>query len=361
MKNPYEYLEQKYFWSTAIAKKNMFDIEDLFLPKFDIQSTDKIATFGSCFAQHIGKALKSRGFEWMNYEPAPGGLSEVNAKKYNYGIFSARTGNIYTASLLLQWVNWAIGDFAPPEEIWEVNGQFYDPFRPGIEPEGFESIEELKNSREKTIRSFKKILLDCDVFVFTLGLTESWVNNVSQYEYAVCPGTVAGKFDQTIHSFSNQDYEKIKNDLSEAIRKIKVINTKVRFLLTVSPVPLTATMSGNHVLVATIESKSILRAVAGNVSKNSNVIDYFPSFEIITGTPFRGTFFEPNQRGINPKGVEVVMSHFFSGFDSKYGSSSNKKTINKPSEKQRNTVEELNDVVCEEELLDAFKPTEFKS
>ncbi len=41
------------------------------------------------------------------------------------------------------------------------------------------------------------------------------------------------------------------------------INPQPRFILTVSPVPLVATMSGSHVSPASIYSKSVLRAPAG--------------------------------------------------------------------------------------------------
>ncbi|WP_203234321.1 hypothetical protein [Burkholderia mayonis] len=47
---------------------------------------------------------------------------------YNYRVFSARIGNVYTAALLNQWVRWAFGVEAPSDEIWEQDGRYYDPF-----------------------------------------------------------------------------------------------------------------------------------------------------------------------------------------------------------------------------------------
>ena len=82
--------------------------------------------------------------------------------------------------------------------------------------------------------------------------------------------------------------------------------------MTVSPVPLAAATQ-NHVLVATIQSKSILRSVAGELSEDYDSIHYFPSFEVISSHPARGMFFEPDLRNVNMFGVDLVMKHFFSG------------------------------------------------
>jgi len=350
--NPYESLSEKAFWSPAVAKRYMFDIADLWVPKFQIARKTRVATFGSCFAQNIGRALKARGFNWMIAEAAPSGLREENARKFNYGIFSARTGNIYTVSLLRQWVGWATGE-AVPDEVWRTDGRYFDPFRPNIEPGGFESVQELKRSREAAIEAFKTTLTDSKVFVFTLGLTESWFNKTHGYEYPMCPGTVAGDFDPDLHKFVNQDYLSIKKALTETLKQIKKLNPHIKFLLTVSPVPLTATMSGNHVVVATMESKSILRAVAGAVSRQYSFVDYFPSYEIFNAPPFRGAFFEANQRNVNHAGVEHVMDLFFNSLRSKFPYDEAPATSKSRGEKRRKAVSR-EDAVCEEELLNAF-------
>lgn len=356
--NPYTTLDEKYFWAPAVGQRNMYDISGLWNPKFKIGKRMKVATFGSCFAQHIGRALAKQGFNWFITEPIPQGLSDENAKMFNYGIFTARTGNIYTVSLLKQWVDWALEAQPVPEEIWQKNGRFFDPFRPNIEPEGFESAEELIRSRQMAIEAFKTALTDSDVFVFTLGLTESWFNKDHNYEYPMCPGTVAGEFNQDKHLFVNQGFAFIRKTLVESIRRIRAVNPKIKFLLTVSPVPLTATMSGNHVLVATIESKSVLRAVAGSAMRTFPFVDYFPSYEIINAPPYRGAFFELNQRSVTSQGVDHVMKNFFDCLNGKYpvlGVSGEQKVGLKAKHKTKGSVNKFNDdTVCEEELLAAF-------
>ena len=122
--------------------------------------------------------------------------------------------------------------------------------------------------------------------VFTLGLTETWAHTGSGTVYPTAPGTIAGQIDPDVHSFVNFRAAEIRRDF-EAVREVfRAANPDVKFLLTVSPVPLTATASGGHVLPATIYSKSILRTVAGELSEDFDDVDYFPSYLYIVAASF---------------------------------------------------------------------------
>src|SRR5579859_492549 len=114
--NPYETLPRKAFWRPSVADLSMFEISDLWEPKFDIRPEEPLVTFGSCFAQHIGKALKNRGFNWLITEKPLSCMKPETAREFNYDIFSCRTGNIYTTSLLKQWTSWALGSSPVPDE-----------------------------------------------------------------------------------------------------------------------------------------------------------------------------------------------------------------------------------------------------
>ena len=74
----------------------------------------------------------------------------------------------------------------------------------------------------------------------------------------------------------------------------------MKFIVTVSPVPLTATASGQHVEVATAGSKAILRAACGRLIEKFRDVDYVPSYEIITSQTARGAFYAPNLRSVTP-------------------------------------------------------------
>jgi hypothetical protein len=354
MPNPYELMPPKSFWRLAVGNRKPHQIEGLWAPKWSFAKHDKIATAGSCFAQHIGQALARAGYAWYDAEPAPAILPDSVKKRFNYGIFSFRTGNIYTTALFRQWLAWSLGREAPATETWAKDGRFWDPFRPNIEPDGFASESELYASRDATMAAIRRAVADSRVFVFTLGLTEAWINKTHGYVYPMCPGTVAGEFDPARHEFRNYRYDAVRSDLVAAMEMMQSVNPGLRFLLTVSPVPLTATASPNHVLVATIQSKSTLRAVAGDLAEDRADTDYFPSFEIISSFPFKGMFYEDNMRTVARGGVDFVMRSFFAGLtvaDSTAASA----PAERPAPEAASLAETpAEDVVCEEILLEAF-------
>ncbi len=345
--NPYTSQPPKAFWKSSVAERNMFDISDLWQPKFKVSPSAPVATYGSCFAQHFGNALRERKFNWLVTEKAPFGLGAKHRLAFNYDLFSSRTGNIYTTTLLRHWCDWALGDVPLPEEIWEDDGRFFDPFRPQIEPFGFETAEEMHASRSTALNSFAQSVTEAEVFVFTLGLTERWIHRDDGYEYPMCPGTAAGTFRKKRVIFDNLGFQETRKGLVDAIEMMRSANPALKVLLTVSPVPLTATATDQHVMVATMYSKSVLRAVAGQVADDLQDVDYFPSYEIINSPAFRGAFFEPNQRNVNATGVNFVMRTFFE----------NQQDPNKPSTNKRNGGKP-GDTVCEEELLAAFGGSE---
>lgn len=355
--NPYRELPPTAFWRTGVAEAGLFGLQGLWKSPWRLPADARFSTFGSCFAQHISRALVARGLTWKEAEPAPGRTPDELARKYNYGVFSARTGNIYTAAQLLTWTRLALGAL-PVEaiEIWQdAEGRFHDTLRPKIEPEGFESVEEARASLATTARAFRRAFAEAEVFVFTLGLTEGWEDATTGQCWPLCPGTGVGTFDPARHVFVNYDYPRIRADLEAAMALMRGVTPGLRFLFTVSPVPLVATASGGHVLVATMQSKSTLRAVAGDLAAAREEVDYFPSYEIIASPPSRATFFEPNMRTIAPEGVNLVMTHFFAGLD-----------ISAPPERgeaqdgaaARQKVSEAEmaaeDLVCEEIILEQF-------
>lgn len=278
-------------------------------PRWPIRPEDRVLTAGSCFAQHIGRALTARGWNWVETDPAPPGLDVAARAAGHYGSFSFRTGNIYTSNLLAQWLSWAVGDSLPPDFAWEDAAGCVDPFRPAVG--AFADRASMLAARAELLARMREGLAAADVLVFTLGLTESWQFRDTGIEYAVCPGTLAGRFRPRRHRFVNQDAAQVAAALRRAIGLSRQVNPGLRWLLTVSPVPLTATASGDHVLVATGRSKAILRAAAAEIVAADPATDYFPAWEIVTDPAAAGRFYAANARSVRPEGVAEVMGRFF--------------------------------------------------
>ena len=350
--NPYEALGDSSFWRTGVAEREPRDIANLSRPKARLSRTDAIGTAGSCFAQHIGRNLRGRGFRVVDVEPAPPLLAQERHAAYGFGLFSARYGNVYTTAQLRQLLLRAFGKFEPVDAAWEEDGNWFDPFRPTIEPGGFSSQEELRLSIASHLGLVRSLIRQIDVFVFTLGLTEAWRSRDDGAVYPMCPGTSAGSFDPERHEFVNYTYSEVAEDLEWCIRFLRRVRPNMRFIFTVSPVPLTATASGDHVLTATTYSKSVLRAVAGDTTRKFDFADYFPSYEIIMSPVFRGAFFEANLRSVTPEGVDFVMSKFFEEFCiPDCGQGVGDWSIDSPEGTESRSQE---DTWCDEETLEAY-------
>ncbi|MFD8422550.1 GSCFA domain-containing protein [Streptomyces sp. NPDC059466] len=311
MVHPYESLPERSFWRTAVAERAAPAITDLWAPAFPLDPDEPVLTAGSCFARHLGPALLLEGMNWYEAETAPPGLTAAEREARWYGQFSFRTGNIYTAAALRQWLTWAFEESAPPGEVWEEAGRFHDPYRPSVEPGGHATPGAVLDARHHTLAAIRTAVSSAGCLIFTLGLTEAWTDTVTDTVHPVCPGTVRGSFDPGRHVFHNFTAAEVHRDLTAAVALARRANPALKILLTVSPVPLTATATAGHALVATTYSKSVLRAAAGQLAQELDHVDYFPSYEIITGHPFQGAFYEPNLRTVSPEGVAFVMRHFF--------------------------------------------------
>ena len=306
---PYANLPDDAFWKLCHGQDDGF-LSSLYKPGFHCRPGDTIATAGSCFAQHFGSWVKRSNLRFLNVEPGPALMTQATARSYGYDIYSARYGNIYSARQLRQLVEDSLHQDIRDCAIWEQGEKWFDGLRPQIEPDGYPSREELFLHRRTHLKRVHRMFRKADVFVFTLGLTEAWQDRDGTI-FPTAPGVIAGRFDPAQHSFVNFRVSEVIDDLTQTVEALKRLNHRLRVLLTVSPVPLTATASGDHVVQATTYSKSVLRVAANEVAGLYDHVDYFPSYEIITNPMFSTGFYDANLRTVKPEGVRTVMSTFF--------------------------------------------------
>lgn len=358
LRNPYVGKERRAFWRDAVSGRSIAVITDLYRPKFEIDKNTRVATAGSCFAQHIAANLRSRGFKVIDTEPPPPGLIGDQARQRGYLLYSARYGNIYTVRHFLQLVRESFG--APPgaDGIWQKGGAYFDAFRPSIEPGGLRSPSEVIAHRHRHLAAVRTVVETMEVLVFTLGLTEAWEDKVSGAVFPTAPGVIAGKYEADRFLFRNYTHAEILGDFIALREVIHAVNPRARFILTVSPVPLAATASHNHVLTATTYSKSVLRAVAGELEVKFADVDYFPSYELIASPVSGGIYYDRDHRGVTPEGVKAAMSVFFARHDPGGRDACEDAEGSAEPSHYRSAHSEIDgdDAICEDALLDAFAP-----
>jgi hypothetical protein len=343
---PYSNAAPWRLWPRAVAAPPQAEVDPMLAAPFRIAPSARIVTAGSCFAQHIGRHLAARGFTHHITEPAHPVLDEATARAFNFGIYAARYGNIYTARQLLQLFQRAHGQFVPGEESWHQNGVFFDPFRPAIQPGGFASEGELHADRAQHFAATRRAFAEADVLIFTLGLTECWESTDDGAVYPLCPGTLAGTFDPARHRLRNLNVDEVAGDLRAFAASLAQVNPRARIILTVSPVPLMATAEDQHVLAATTYSKAVLRVAAETLCREG-LATYFPSYEIITGAHAQQSYYAPDCRTISEDGVAHVMRSFFRHFTDGAPGPAEPLSVRKEYDSDKSFVE----VLCEEESL----------
>ncbi|KQR77652.1 GSCFA domain-containing protein [Rhizobium sp. Leaf341] len=356
--HPYIDLPDHQFWKKSFGPGFIGGLDPVSSTRFTIGPDDKVVAAGSCFAQHVARHIQMRGFNFHQTEKAHSLFvrrkwNDAHGGTFNYDTFSARYGNIYTARQLCQLIDRAFGSFSPLSTAWQRrDGMFVDPFRPQVEPDGFISAREVDLDRDYHLAAVRKALTEADVFVFTMGLTEAWADKRDGAVYPIAPGVAGGTFDPDIHAFKNFTVTDTIEDMNYAIGRIRAINPGVRILLTVSPVPLNATYEPRHVLQSTVYSKSVLRVAAQALVDADPLIDYFPSFEIITAPQNGGKYFGGDMRSVEEAGVQHVMDVFFAHYTGIPSKSTKAEVGAEKAAARQKEMERLSDILCDEEAID---------
>lgn len=354
MKNPYQGNAPKTFWKSCADHAN-FRLDEVFSPKFSISENDRIATIGSCFAQHITKRLRQSDATFLDVEAAPRLMPPDVQQRYGFGLFSARYGNVYTARQALQLFQDARRGKVDPKAIWERDGRYFDAIRPTVEPRGHASASDVKEHRREHLEMVFSLMGQMDVLIFTLGLTETWADKRTGRVFPTAPGVVAAPASEIV--FRNFNYPEVISDIRNTLKVLRRHSRNLKVLFTISPVPLAATATSRHVLVATNRSKSVLRAAVEEIVSNDPLSDYFPSFDIVNNIRDQSSHFHSDLRTVNSLGVDNVMKVFSQSFPSL--------RLHSGDEDQRAADQDLTSgphgaaavsVQCDEELLESFAP-----
>jgi hypothetical protein len=274
-------------------------------------------TIGSCFAEEIRKALTANGIRCLpDYariavDPARMRVDTLPHRQHMnyYNTFSIRQEFERAAGLWTQ----------TPDDVWELPGReirnamvvtgegsvFQDPYRRLVfgrtRDDLWEAIQAINLAFLDGIRS-------ADVFVITLGMTEVFrKTNDDRVANQIPVYAGGGGLKETY--FHDSGFQENLDNLNAVIDLIARFNADARVVISVSPVPLERTFSGQDVVVANMQSKATLRAVAGAVEKARDNVIYFPSYEIVTGIGVDA--YEPSDLvHIRPKVVESIVGAF---------------------------------------------------
>ncbi len=212
------------------------------LPRSPIVTPDTVfMTLGSCFAENLAARLQETGYR-VNAEPLGEEINSTYANRY-----------------LLEWIERGPVD-APTALMDRVYGQAL---------------------RERFLRSIEA----SDVFVMTLGVAPCFFD-AQTGEFLFLPAR-----SRTAEDYLKGGYAMRTTTVLENVRNLTMILESIRrlsprrprFVLTVSPVPLSGTTELESAVIADCVSKSTLRVACHEVASadESGDVLYWPSFEIV--------------------------------------------------------------------------------
>ncbi|MFN4312359.1 MAG: GSCFA domain-containing protein [Ferrovibrio sp.] len=283
-----------------------------------IGAADRVFTMGSCFANEIRLALSKRGFTLL---PELTGefkkhVSPASHEMPSWGVYDERVHyQFYTTFSMLQEFEKAFGLWQhEPSDVWaaiqktEKGNQpiFQEPYKRRLFAHSHEDLLAMRRLMEGAIRDG---IMTADVLVLTMGLTEIWQRGNGRY---VCepPKLRSREIMQDCRYFGST-YEQNLDNMRRLCSLYFNAFPDRNIVLTVSPVALSRTFSPHDIVVANMESKSTLRAVAAQICREFKNVHYFPSFELCMTDP---EAFEEDGRHVRPKKVEAIMSTFLTHF-----------------------------------------------
>lgn len=278
-----------------------------------ITPAKKIFAMGSCFASEIRFILKKHGFD---VTPRYTEIGFDRAVHVLCDLPFRDNIEYYDTFVIRQEFEVALGERqSGPKDFWVHRDQkinrtlgweevWQNPNRKFLLGR---SLEDLTALNDRYTDVMKTAIHGSEVFLITLGMTEVWQNETTGGWVILPPfnSRVPGTGDHKVNGLFtryNQNYDNIRKICEMILGRYP----DRHIVLTTSPVGLAATFRGIDVVVANMESKSILRAVAGAASSLHPNIHYFPSYEMIMAN----RLFQEDGRHVLREGVKSVVDMF---------------------------------------------------
>lgn len=252
-------------------------------PSFRIDPGAKIFTIGSCFARNIEAHLADLGYEMPVLDLGGDGQGEFQNNQFL---------NKYTPPAIFQELDWTRRimkrdhvvrlEDVQPLLLERSRGEVYDLHLLLGEAE---TRRAAIDRRRAVFRIFREAF-SADVVIITLGSIETWRDRENGLFLNGLPVNLH-KEELARFEFVRLDFAVAAEQMRKAL-KLLLKGRKKKILLTTSPVPMTRTFTGEDVIVANSYSKSVMRAVAGQMAIEFDEVDYFPSYEnvMLTRQPY---------------------------------------------------------------------------
>ncbi len=263
-------------WSDHVDRFSEHIVDVFINPKFKISQNDSVFCIGSCFARNIEEHLIYIGLDVLSrriVSPSHEWPHRINGFINKFTTHSMRNE--------LEWV-------VSPKDITETmfeerQGGWVDlQLAPMTVPV---SLPRAIERRAYLTGEYFNRLRQASIIIITLGLNEVWFDNEMSIYLNAPPSFFSARRDPGRYELCITDVDDNVSQLNAIRELIHTLNPDAKMVVTVSPVPMSETFSGQDVILANMISKSTLRAAADAFVRVHADVDYFPSYDIITMSP----------------------------------------------------------------------------
>ena len=259
--------------------------------QFRISRETRVASLGSCFAREIKRYLLEHSFNYVQTE-------HNEWSKHS----SCAWERVYTIPNIRQIFEYSLSESIDPRRLYSVQGEHRDLMRYRIAYKGTRS-EALADLKAHSICS-KAALSTCDVLLITVGQNEVWYDFQNEIYLAQRPHNDMARQCRLLRRTVDENMQDLR-----AIRSMfSRLNPAGTILVTLSPVPSTATFSDANVVQQSLLNKAILRVAIDAFLAEFPEVLYFPSFEIVTSC--QQFPFERDNLHVRPEVVGAIMRAF---------------------------------------------------
>ena len=256
-----------------------------------ITADSRIATIGSCFASELAASMARIGLRGAMHP----------------------TGLFYTTRSIRQEIDRIFGGWPEhdQEPIWQTARGYVHPFKDYHR--AFPTADELQTWSTDLDERGRQLFRTADVIVITLGLIESWFNPRTGNHFRQIPPPEV--FTALAPSFTRLTTGGMREDLEAILASIRR-HSAAKVIVTVSPIPLHATVTPHDVRVANTESKHRIRAAVSEFAEAHPDVHYFHSYEIVTTAERQSDFMLDDGRHVTRQAVDYIVRQFLAMFAS---------------------------------------------
>lgn len=247
-------------------------------PGFHINLCDKVLTVGSCFSEVIGNRLSENKLDCL-CNPFGTVFNPISIFKLLRHSLSKQPvyRHLFAENADSSWNH------------FDFHSKFNASSRPELEAE-------LLAVYDKTFAVLRK----CNVLIITLGTANVYELKANNQVVANCHKQPQQLFNKRLLTL-----KEIQRDFQQFYDLLRMVNSKVRVILTVSPVR--HTRDG---LQLNSVSKSILRTACHFIEQENQNVSYFPSYEIMLDDLRDYRFYKPDLIHPNEMAEQYIFERF---------------------------------------------------